>query len=74
MDMPAHEVGLHFATSNTRSNGVRLVHHRPISKKCAVLFSCRMPPIWNTLPINILQAETPIKFKKLLYAYFLVRQ
>ena len=55
-------------------DGVRLVHHRPISKKYAALFSACTPSIWNILPINILRDETLNKFKKLLYVYFLARQ
>ena len=59
MDISAHKVGLHLTTSNTRSNSVRLVHHRLISKKCAAaLFTCRVPPLRNKLLIKILQAET----------------
>ena len=59
MIIPAYEVELRLTTSNIRSNGVHLVYHRPFSKKCAALFSCRIPLKWNVLPINILQAETP---------------
>ena len=50
MDIHALEVGLHLATSNTRSSGVRLVYQRSNSKKYAALFSWRHPYIWTALP------------------------
>ena len=65
MNISAHEVGLHLATSNTRSKVVHLVHQHPNSMKFAALFSCRIAPRRNTLPIHVKQAETLTKFKKL---------
>ena len=38
MDIPAHEVGLPLASSNTMSNSVYQVYDLPISKKCAAVF------------------------------------
>ena len=53
MNITAHEVGLHLATSNTRSKVVHLVHQHPNSMKFAALFSCRIAPRRNTLPIHV---------------------
>ena len=70
IDIPAQEVRLHLTISNTRSNGVCLVHQHPNSQKCAALFSSRMPPLWNALLINILHVETLNKFQKTLTCLF----
>ena len=68
------DVGLQLSKSNTRGNSLHFVHRKIVSNVHASLFSCRIPPIWNKLPLQIVTSRSLSSFKKHLYFYLMSKQ
>ena len=52
------DVGLQLSKSNTRGNSLHFVHRKIVSNVHASLFSGRIPPIWNKLPLQIVTSRS----------------
>ena len=63
----ASDLGLNIVSSHTRSDGMRLVQQRAVSRTHAGLFSVRVPSQWNKLPTSITACRTLFAFKRSLF-------
>ena len=62
----AADFGLFLVSTNTRGAGVRLKQLRATSRVMSSLFSCRVPAVWNKLPVNIVSCNSLPVFKRVL--------
>jgi hypothetical protein len=64
VDVTPESVGLYLSNSSrTRSAGVKLQHLLPRSSAIAAKFMFRVPPIWNSLPSDIIASKSLSIFK-----------
>ena len=62
----AADFGLSLVLTNTRWTGERLKQLRATSRFLSSLFSCRVPAVWNKLPVNIVSFNSLPVFKRVL--------
>jgi hypothetical protein len=67
-------IGLSTSTSNTRGGGVRLCQRRAVSKIHSSLFCCRVPTVWNKLPLDITNCQSLPQFKLRLHKFLIMKQ
>ena len=61
--------GLSLATARTRGGGIRLQQLRARTRNASALFNCRVPTIWNSLPLNLISTMSLLVFKRNLFKY-----
>ena len=70
----ASDFGLSLSEASTRSRGIRLLQRRANSKLSSNMFLCRVPSMWNKLPVEILTCSSLPGFKKLLKKHLFLSQ
>ena len=68
------DVGIELTQSITRANGCRLKQPLVVNRVHSQLFSSRVPPIWNKLPLHIVNCNSVSTFKRHIFKHLLSAQ
>ena len=63
IDLPLSDINLSLAVTNTRSNGIRLVLPAPRTNNMLHSYSYSTGKMWNSLPIDVVNAHPIALFK-----------
>ena len=73
VDINPATIGLQFEEGNTRGAGLHLKHLFGHNCRATSYYSFRIPPVWNSIPADILQTKSLANFKKRITDYIIKR-
>ena len=73
VDINPATIGLQFEEGNTRGAGLHLKHLFGHNCRATSYYLFRIPPVWNSIPADILQTKSLANFKKRITDYIVKR-